>query len=30
MKVLKSIGIGTPAEGWMERSLEFAKPYIEN
>lgn len=23
------IGIGTPAEGWMERSLEFAKPYVE-
>ena len=23
------IGVGTPAEGWMERSLEFAKPYVE-
>ncbi len=23
------IGVGTPAEGWMERSLEFVKPYID-
>ncbi len=23
------IGVGTPAEGWMERALEFAKPYIK-
>ena len=23
------IGVGTPAEGWMERALEFAKPYLE-
>ena len=23
------IGAGTPAEGWMERALEFAKAYIE-
>ena len=22
------IGIGTPAEGWMERALEFAVPYL--
>lgn len=22
------IGVGTPAEGWMERALEFAAPYI--
>ena len=22
------IGVGTPAEGWMERSLTFAEPYI--
>lgn len=24
------IGIGTPAEGWMERGLDFAKGYIGN
>ncbi len=23
------IGVGTPAEGWMERGLAFAKPYVE-
>ena len=23
------IGIGTPAEGWMQRSLEWAKEYVE-
>ncbi len=23
------IGVGTPAEGWMERALAFAKPYVE-
>lgn len=23
------IGVGTPAEGWMERSLEFSKPYLD-
>ena len=23
------MGVGTPAEGWMERALEFAKPYVE-
>lgn len=22
------IGVGTPAEGWMERALEFAAPYV--
>lgn len=23
------IGVGTPAEGWMERAIAFARPYIE-
>jgi len=23
------IGVGTPAEGWMERSLAYMSPYFE-